>query len=93
MARTIGTYKSYNFTDKDPIIDQIRTVIKDEGARYADIHEQSGVAVSTLFNWFNGDTKRPQYATVMAVVRGLGYDLKLVRGAKVIDLNRQRKRA
>ena len=30
----MSTYKSYSFTDKDPIIDTVRTVIEDSGASY-----------------------------------------------------------
>lgn len=69
------TYKSYNFIDRDPIIDEIRTVYQDSGANYRWIHEHSGVATATLSNWFNGQTKRPQAATINAVLRTLGFKL------------------
>src|SRR5262245_13850439 len=82
MTRGLNLYKSYNFKDKDPIIDKIRTVVQDESASYKYIHETSGVASSTLHNWFDGDTKRPQFATIMAVVRALGYDMQIVREEK-----------
>lgn len=72
-------YKSYNFRNKDPIIDELRTAIADEGCSYAEVAEWSGVTTQTLRNWFSGPTKRPQFATVMAVVRGMGLDFKLVR--------------
>lgn len=74
-------YKSYNFKDKDPIIDRLRTAIRDEGVSWGDIHETSGVSVTTLNNWFNGDTLRPRFATVMAVFRSIGYDLQIVKAA------------
>lgn len=90
MTRTIAVYASYNFKDKDPIIDSCRTIIADEGATYQDIHIKSGVSMSTLHGWFNGATKRPQFATIMAVTRCLGYDLAMVKrkasGAKIIQL-------
>lgn len=72
------TYKSYNFTDKDPIIDEIRTIYQDSGVNYAWVHKQSGVSTTTLTNWFTGDTKRPQAATINAVLRPLGYKLGVV---------------
>jgi hypothetical protein len=72
------TYKSYNFIDKDPIIDEIRTLYQDSGANYAWVHEHSGVAVGTLASWFDGPTKRPQAATLNAVARALGYKLGFV---------------
>jgi hypothetical protein len=68
-------YKSYNFIDRDPIIDEIRTVYQDSGANYKWVCEHSGVCTSTLNNWFNGQTKRPQAATINAVLRSLGYKL------------------
>lgn len=79
---TIQLYKSYSFKDKDPVIDELRTLVKDSGASYKDIHEESGVSATTLSNWFQGETRRPQYATIMAVARSLGYDYKLVKLGK-----------
>jgi transcriptional regulator with XRE-family HTH domain len=72
------TYKSYNFTEKDPIIDELRTVIQDSGASYKQIHDDSGVSVTTLSNWFSGETRRPQAASLNAVARALGYKLGFV---------------
>jgi hypothetical protein len=78
MDRPGFTYKSYNFVDKDPIIDEIRTVYEDSGANYKWVHDNSNVATATLSNWFNGKTKRPQAATINAVLRSLGYKLGVV---------------
>jgi hypothetical protein len=72
------TYKSYNFIDRDPIIDEIRTVYQDSGVNYQWVHENSGVATATLTNWFSGQTKRPQAATINAVLRSLGFKLGVV---------------
>jgi hypothetical protein len=80
------TYKSYNFIDKDPLIDEIRTIYEDSGANYDYVHANSGVAVSTLINWFSGQTKRPQAATVNAVLRSLGYKLGVVPYADVVKI-------
>jgi transcriptional regulator with XRE-family HTH domain len=71
-------YKSYNFIDKDPIIDELRTVVQDSGHSYKQIHEDSGVSTQTLSNWFSGDTRRPQAASLNAVARALGYKLGFV---------------
>jgi DNA-binding phage protein len=81
QKRTMVTYRSYSFLTKDPIIDQVRTIVQDEGETYVKIHEMSGVATTTLYNWFNGETRRPQFASIMAVVRALGYDMQLTRVA------------
>jgi hypothetical protein len=76
MARF--TYKSYNFTDKDPIIDEIRTIYQDSGVNYKWIEANSGVTSTTLSAWFTGKTKKPQAATINAVLRAMGYKLGIV---------------
>lgn len=81
-------YKSYNFKDKDPIIDQMRTMVQDSGMSYRDIHDASGVSVSCLNQWFNGVTRRPTYAAVVAVIAVLGYRSILVeRDHKVVKMD------
>jgi transcriptional regulator with XRE-family HTH domain len=77
MAKNF-TYKSYNFVDKDPIIDEIRTIVQDSGSTYKQIHDDSGVSAATLSNWFAGETRRPQAASINAVLRCLGYKLGIV---------------
>ena len=72
------TYKSYSFIDKDPIIDEVRTMVNDSGANYKWIEDHSGVTAQTLRNWFGGTTKKPQAATLNAVARALGYKLGFV---------------
>ena len=80
MAKKNGfLYKSYNFVDKDPVIDKVRGMVKAEGLKYSEISALSGVSHTTMHNWFEGTTKRPQYATVMAVVHALGYRTTFVR--------------
>ena len=85
-------YSSYSFTEKDPIIDKVRTAMQSRDASYGHISDASGVSVSTLRNWFEGDTRRPQYATVAAALGGLGYELVIhPREAKVVPIHQRRK--
>lgn len=73
----------YRFIDKDPVIDVIRT----EAQRYGNLSNaqleklsiESGVSVSTLYNWFNGQTKRPQSLSTRFVLEALGVAIKYVR--------------
>jgi transcriptional regulator with XRE-family HTH domain len=74
----ISTYKTYSFTDKDPAIDELRTLVQDSEMSYDDISEESGVSTSTLWNWFSGDTRRPHNASLEAVGRALGYRREFV---------------
>jgi hypothetical protein len=81
------TYKSYSFTNKDPIIDEVATAIKDCGVNYKWIEESSGVTAATLHAWFYGKTKKPQAATINAVVRALGYKLGFVPYKAIIHIH------
>ncbi len=80
--RTMRVYASYNFIDKDPIIDYSRTKVFANGGP-SKVAKASGVAPTTLYNWFNKKTRRPQFATVAAVLLACGEDtvsLKKLRG-------------
>lgn len=103
MARKNGSsvhiYRTYRFIDKDPIIDAVKTMVHDEHLKAGAVHEISGVSASTIHNWFDGDTRRPNNATVMAVASSLGYgrrdeitkDGRVVPGfAKLRDLDYQK---
>jgi hypothetical protein len=72
------TYKSYSFVDKDPIIDEVRSVFQKAGVSKQWVEDESGVTTHTLRAWFDGATRRPQAATVNAVLRSLGYKLGVV---------------
>jgi transcriptional regulator with XRE-family HTH domain len=67
------------FKDKDPAIYKIKTILADSGESYQGVRDLSGVSVTTLNNWFNGNTRRPQFATLNAVARALKHEWKLVR--------------
>lgn len=72
------TYKSYSFVDKDPIIDEVRTVFQASGVTKQWVEDASGVTSNTLHAWFDGKTRRPQAATINAVLRALGKKLGVV---------------
>lgn len=67
-----GLYLTYNFIDKDPVIDELRTMMQDSDMDYEDIYEASGVRVATLKAWFEGKTRRPKSSSIEAVGRALG---------------------
>lgn len=77
------TYRSYSFVDKDPVIFKVKTLLEKEHVSYNDVHIMSSVSAGTLRNWFEGETRRPQYATIAAVVSSLGYTQKFVRARNV----------
>src|SRR5262245_27356221 len=73
MAK-LTLYRNYRFIDKDPIIDAMRTVVKDElNLSDARAHSIIGIAGTTFHNWFDGPTRCPQNATVSQAAAALGY--------------------
>lgn len=91
--RVTGSYRTYRWIKKNPVIDKVRTILQDDGVfkNLTAVHEMSGVSTSTLHNWFHGDTKNPQHGTVMAVITALGYVEEFVRAPGVeIDVEAER---
>jgi hypothetical protein len=79
-------YNAYRFRRKDPAIDAIRTVMQDHygtrnlsKAQYKDVEESGGPSWSTVKQWFEGKTMRPQNVTLEAAGRALGYERKWVK--------------
>jgi hypothetical protein len=69
--------RGYRFTDRDPILELVTRVITDSGWSLKRIEERCGVCAPTLRKWQNGETRRPQNATVDMVLRTLGYTRKV----------------
>lgn len=96
---TMRLYQSYMFRDKDPAIDEFRTVAQDHfGKRnlshedYEEIHEQGGPTAGCIKSWFEGATKRPQNATIEAAGRALGMKRVWVEQTNVVSLAERKKR-
>lgn len=72
-------YGAYLFRKKDPVIDELRTLVEDEfGERITRKHlkkieEQGGPTKSAMVGWFFGKTQRPQSPSVEAAGRAIGY--------------------
>lgn len=64
--------KSYNFIDKHPVIDEVRTWIQDAKMPIAEVTRRSGVTAPTIRKWLDGTTRRPQAPTLNAVGRVFG---------------------
>ena len=94
MAKRLQLYKAYVFKQgtKDPVIDKIHTMLEDAGVSYYKASEMSGVSASCISAWIEGETMRPQYATIAAVAGALGYETAFVKkeGASVISIKKRR---
>ena len=81
---TLRLYKSYMFRNKDPVIDELRTIVSDAYGRvghkaYKQIEADGGPSITCMTAWFEGDTKRPQSASVEAAGRAMGMKRVWVR--------------
>lgn len=74
-TQRVKPYKTYVFTDRDPILDKMNALIHNSGKSVKDLSNTSGVSATTLRSW-KYKTKRPQFATINATGRACGYDLK-----------------
>jgi hypothetical protein len=93
MARGFThTYRCYNWTKKNPVIDKMRTVLQDEGMyskkQRKTLHALTGVAVATYEGWFEGDTISPRHETIMATMAALGYEEQFVK-TDTIELEKE----
>jgi hypothetical protein len=77
--------RTYRFTDKDPVVDELRTMVKDAGLdkRLEILAELASLHKSTPKNLFHGDTKRPQNATVMAIAHATGHKRQWVKDRSI----------
>ena len=73
----IKLYRTYEHY-RDPVCDQIKTMIEKEnlGKKPAIVAAIATVARGTVSNLLDGTTRRPHYATVMAITGSLGYQPK-----------------
>jgi transcriptional regulator with XRE-family HTH domain len=82
MAKTarIIIRRSYNFIDKDPVLDRVAALIKRRGLTraYHKLGRLTGMAASTFANWEEGATKRPQHASIACLAEALGAKFELV---------------
>ena len=72
------TYKSYNFVDKDPMIDQVRTIIQDSHMTYkVYLPKQVASPLTPYAIGWTAAPSKPQAATFNAVLRACGYKLTI----------------
>lgn len=84
-------YKSYNFVDKDPVLDLVRAIVEDSHKTVKSVCEDSGVSTTTVYHWFNGKTRRPMFSTIAAVSRACGKDVR-IGGTEVVSAAPEKKK-
>jgi transcriptional regulator with XRE-family HTH domain len=86
--RGLKLYRRYHFKGQDPVVERALSLVDRSGLKLSQAAKISGVANTTLGNWETRKTKRPQYATIAALIAALGYTTKFVK-TKNIDFERE----
>lgn len=75
--------------DRDPMLDDVLALLAaDKRSNFAKANV-SGLSPSTLKNWENGKTQRPQGVSLQMAFKMLGYELKPVAVSNVIPMRRR----
>jgi transcriptional regulator with XRE-family HTH domain len=90
----IKIYRSYEHY-RDPVIDEVAAAIDKERLtkKLGIVAEISGLSRTTLSKWLTGETRRPQYATVMACMGALGYGHRGFQQQEKLNVEVARKEA
>lgn len=88
-VHTLNVYATYSFTNKDPIIDRMRTAIQDKFGRLdktvlLGISEASGVSVGAYDGWFFKKTRQPRYSTLQATAVAIGGSIDINMGVSKV---------
>lgn len=88
--------RTYNWIDKDPVVDECMALVKRRGLRgnYGRLGLLTGMSPSTFANWDKGGTKRPQHASVRSLVEALGASYEIHDSTpELFDLEKETKSA
>lgn len=74
--------RTYNFTNKDPVCDELANLVDAAGLRGAKNTGKVAILATlskgTVDGILYGDTKKPQNATVMAIATSMGFERRWV---------------
>lgn len=73
-------FRTYKFRahEKDPVIDMLRSAMDETGYTVTELHRETGVAMSTFTNWFDGPTRMPSHCRVAAALGAMGKEFAVV---------------
>lgn len=79
-----GTY-AFRKKEKDPVISAVSELLNEQRAEIGQVATRANIAPSTIKNWIDGDTYRPQHCTIAAAVKALGYEFAIVQSSKRVN--------
>lgn len=86
-------YLSYGFTEHDPILDVLQTVINDTTLNLTQIMKASGVSLGTIIRYRNKEVKSPRHSTVIAVLRACGAEEQIVHNGRTYVVGRRARKS
>lgn len=86
-ASTVTFLRAYKFADdkKDPIIERVRSCLDEANQDPYDNHRAGGPSPGTMINWFEGETRRPQFATICAALHASGHEFVVAKTTKHVN--------
>lgn len=82
--------RTYRFTHKDPVCDEIATLVDDVGLRgrqhVSKIATLATLSKATVDALLYGDTRLPRNSTIMAIATSLGYERTWKRTTNKLDI-------
>lgn len=90
MKPFVKIIRSYRFKDKDPVCDEIATLVEDAGLKGKQ-HVDKIATLATLANGtvdalLYGETRLPRNSTIMAIATSLGFERRWQRTTNKWDL-------
>jgi predicted transcriptional regulator len=71
-ARAGHLYRTYGYRlDRDPVMGVLQKARLEAEIKVSEVQRDTGVSHSTIANWDSGKTRKPQFATVVAVARSI----------------------
>lgn len=90
-------YRTYRFVNKDPVCDEIATLVDDAGLRgrqnTGKVATLATLAKATVDALLYGETRQPRNSTVMAIATSLGYERTWKRTTNKFELEEELKKA
>lgn len=89
--RTISYHHTYNFSDWDPVLDELLSMWRTSKMPLVELATISGVRTDTLKRWFRIGGRKPPHSpwhkNVAAVKRAMGYDSRDFQSDKLTSIS------
>lgn len=81
-TRTPKVSDGYRWIDKDPVIDHVISLMKQDGRSLTAIANAAYLSPTTLHAWDSGATRRPNNISIDFVLRAMGFERQIVQSER-----------